>query len=93
MREKNINDDATSDEISTSKYEIMLITEMFSYYQVFPKVVMPEFAVFFSTEDMTSELKLELQVILGIPIKFLPLPEDELNLLIKNEESKDIILQ
>jgi len=93
MFDENLSDDATFEDNSTSIYEIMITTEMYSYYQVFPKVVMPEFAVFYATNHMTCELKLELQVILGIPIKFEDLAEDQLNLLIKKEEANDFIFQ
>jgi len=84
---------ATPKEHSTSLYEIMITSEMFSYYQIYPKVVMSEFAVFYSTEDMTSELKLELEMILGIPLKFEFLPSEDLFELIVKEEKRDIILR
>ncbi len=93
MFTEKLADEATNQDNSSFIYEIMLTTEMFRYYQIFPKVVMPEFAVFYSSNDMVCELKLELQVILGIPIKFVSLPDDDLNLLFKKEEIKDFILQ
>lgn len=61
---------------------IMMTVDLFKYYLIFPKIIFPDFAVFYSTEDLAIELKLEIENILGLTIKFDPLSEAEIRQLI-----------
>ncbi len=74
-------------------YEIMLTSAMYKYYQVYPKLEMKEFAVFYCLEDMADELKIELEIILGIPLKFETKPKKDLDKMLETSESRDFILQ
>ena len=73
--------------------ETTLNLAMYKYYQVYPKYEMQDFAVYYCLEDMAEESKLELEIILGIPLKFEIKDREELNTLLQETENRDFILQ
>lgn len=67
---------ATKQKKNPSSKKVMMTGEMFRHYMIFPKIVFSDFAVFYAPEDYSPELQLELQMILGLDIKFEFIPSD-----------------
>ena len=82
---------ATFESDPASVVQIMFTAEMFKYYGVFPKIVFPDFAIFYCCDHLAPEIKLELEVILGMTIKFLHLDEEKVMDLIRKSETQEII--
>lgn len=70
-------------------YDANLSTEMMRYYQVYPKFVCEEFAILLSSDHLPPELKLELEAVLGLMIKFEQVEEERILLLINELENKE----
>lgn len=80
---------ATKEKKITSSKKVMMTGEMFRHYMIFPKIVFSEFAVFYAPEDYSPELQLELQMILGLDIKFEFIPQDLVLARIKSFRKSD----
>lgn len=74
-------------------YEIMLTTDMLSYYRIFPKAVFEDFAIFFIPPDFAEELKIELEAILGMTLKFETISEEKIVDLILNNREAELVLK
>ena len=57
---------------------LLMTSDMLRYYTIFPKSVTSENAEVFITADSPPEIRLELEMILGLEIKFIPLGEEEI---------------
>ena len=74
-------------------YDVLLTSEMLRYYCIFPKLTEQNFAIFFSTPELALEIKLELEMILGIKLDFENLAENKIIDLIANSEVKENLLR
>jgi predicted Zn-dependent peptidase len=70
-------------------YDANMTTEMMRHFQVYPKFVCEEFAIVYASDHLPPELKLELEIVLGLMIKFEEVEEEKILHLIEELENKE----